>query len=113
MDAVYRLGEASVAEVRSALADPPSYSAVRTMIRLLESKGHLEHRRDGVRYVYRPAHPPEAARASALRHLMQTFFAGSAAAAVEAILDPSVARLSDDDLARLERIIQQARDREG
>jgi len=113
MDAVYRLGEASVADVRSALADPPSYSAVRTMIRLLESKGHLEHRRDGVRYVYRPARPPEAARASALRHLMQTFFAGSAAAAVEAILDPSVARLSDDDLARLERIIQEAREREG
>jgi predicted transcriptional regulator len=112
MDAVYRLGEASVADVRAELADPPSYSSVRTMIRSLEAKGLLRHRQEGIRYVYRPAHSREAAKTSALRNLMRTFFAGSAAAAVEAILDPSVAKLSDDDLDRLEKLIRQARDQE-
>ncbi|MDG3005229.1 BlaI/MecI/CopY family transcriptional regulator [Paludisphaera mucosa] len=112
MDAVYRLGEASVAEVLAALADPPSYSSVRTMIRSLEAKGLLKHRQEGIRYVYRPAHSRETAKASALKNLMQTFFAGSAAATVEAILDPSVAKLSDDDLDRLERLIRQARNPE-
>ncbi len=112
MDAVYRLGEASVADVLAGLADPPSYSAVRTMIRSLESKGLLRHRREGVKYVYRPAHSRDAAKAGALRHLMRTFFAGSAAATVEAILDPSVTKLSDDDLARLESLIQEARKKE-
>lgn len=112
MDVVYRLGEASVADVLAGLPDPPSYSAVRTMIRSLESKGLLRHRQEGIKYVYRPAHSRDAAKAGALRHLMQTFFAGSAAAAVEAILDPSVARLSDDDLARLEALIRDARRKE-
>ncbi|WP_165248455.1 BlaI/MecI/CopY family transcriptional regulator [Paludisphaera soli] len=112
MDAVYRLGEASVAEVLAELADPPSYSSVRTMVRSLEAKGLLRHRQEGIRYVYRPAHSRDAAKTSALKDLMRTFFAGSAAAAVEAILDPSVAKLSEDDLDRLEALIRQARDQE-
>src|SRR4051794_6281389 len=90
MDVIYQLGEASVAEVLAKLPDPPTYSAVRTMIRLLETKGLLRHRQVGTKYVYRPAHSREAAKRSALKHLMQTFFAGSATDAVAAILHPSV-----------------------
>lgn len=112
LDTVYQLGEASVAEVLAKLSDPPSYSSVRTMIRSLEAKGLLRHRQDGSRYVYRPARSREAAMRSALRHLMQTFFAGSAASVVEAILHPSVARLTADEIERLERLIQQARHQE-
>ena len=112
MDAIYELGEASVADVLAKLADPPSYSAVRTMIRALESKGLLKHRQENTKYIYRPAHSPEAAKQSALKHLMQTFFGGSAAGVVEAILDPSVSKLSDDDVERLEKLIQQVRNKE-
>ncbi len=111
MDAIYELGEASVADVLAKLTDPPTYSAVRTMIRLLEKKGLLQHRQVGTKYVYRPAHSREAAKRSALKHLMQTFFAGSAADAVEAILHPSVAELTDDDFQRLEQLIHEARQR--
>ena len=109
MDAVYRLGEASVSDVLAALPDPPSYSSIRTMIRLLETKGLLRHREEGTKYVYRPAHSREVAKRSALAHLVQTFFAGSAADAVEAILDPRVAKLTDDDITRLEDLIHEAR----
>jgi predicted transcriptional regulator len=112
MDTIYRLGEASVADVLANLTDPPSYSSVRTMIRALEAKGRLRHRQAGSRYVYRPAHSLEAAKRSALRHLIETFFAGSAAGVVEAILHPSVARLTDDEIERLERLIQEARSQE-
>ena len=109
MDAVYRLGEASVAEVLAELADPPSYSAVRTMIRSLEAKGLLRHRQVSTRYVYRPAHSREAAKRSALNHLLRTFFGGSAADAAAALLDPSVATLSEADIERLERLIHDAK----
>ena len=109
MDAIYQLGEASVADVLAKLPDPPSYSAVRTMIRLLEKKGLLRHRQVGTKYVYRPAQSREAARRSALKHLLQTFFAGSAADAVAAILHPSVTKLTDDDIERLEQLIHEAR----
>lgn len=109
MDAIYQLGEGSVAEVLARLPDPPSYSAVRTMIRVLEKKGHLTHRQDGTRYVYRPARSPETAKRSALKHLVQTFFSGSATDAVAALLSSSAARLSDDEVARLEELIRQAR----
>ena len=111
MDAVYRLGEASVGDVREAIEDAPSYSTIRTMIRHLEAKGWLRHREEGPKYVYQPAHSPEAARTSALRHLMRTFFAGSAADAVAALLDPSVATLTDNEVVRLEKLIQDARQR--
>ena len=112
LDAIYRLGEASVAEVLARLSDPPSYSAVRTMIRALEAKGLLRHRQIGTRYVYRPTRSRESASRSALAHVMQTFFGGSATDTVAAILDASASKLTDDDLERLEQIIDQAR-REG
>jgi predicted transcriptional regulator len=109
MDAIYQLGEASVADVLAKLADPPTYSAVRTMIRLLEKKGLLRHRQAGTKYVYQPIQSHEVAKRSALRHLLQTFFAGSATDAVAAILHPSVTKLTDDDVQRLEELIHQAR----
>ncbi len=112
LDAIYRLGEASVAEVLASLSDPPSYSAVRTMIRALEAKGLLRHRREGPRYIYVPVRSRESAARSALSHLLQTFFGGSAPDAVAAILDASAPTLTDDDLLRLEQLIDQAR-REG
>src|SRR4051794_27556025 len=97
MDAIYALGEASVADVLARLPDPPSYSAVRTMIRSLEAKGLLRHRQEATKYIYRPAHSREAAKRSALTHLLRTFFGGSAADAAAALLDPSVATLSDEE----------------
>jgi predicted transcriptional regulator len=109
MDVVFELGEASVAEVLQRLADPPSYSAVRTMIRYLEGKGYLRHRREGVKYVYRPTEPKESVSRSALLHLIKTFFGGSAPEAVAAILDVSSERLSDDDFDEIERLIAEAR----
>jgi predicted transcriptional regulator len=112
LDVIYRLGEASVAEVLTNLPDPPSYSAVRTMIRMLEKKGLLRHRQIGTKYVYRPTHSRESASRSALTHVMQTFFGGSATDTVAAILDVSASKLSDGDLQRLEQLIDQAR-REG
>lgn len=109
MDVVYQLGEASVADVQERLAHPPSYSAVRTMIRHLEGKGHLRHRRVGTKYVYRPTRSRESASRSALGHLLDTFFAGSASDAVAAILDVSGNQLTGDDYDRLQHLIQQAR----
>lgn len=109
MDVIFECGEASVAEVLARLPDPPSYSAVRTMIRYLESKGYLRHRREGVKYIYRPTEPKESVSRSAIRHLVKTFFGGSAPDAVAAILDVSSEKLSDDDLDRIERLIDEAR----
>jgi predicted transcriptional regulator len=107
MDAVYRLGRATVAEVRDELADPPTYSAVRGMLRFLEEKGLLRHEQDGLRYVYIPTVAPAKARKSALRHLVRTFFGGSAQEAVAALLEDT--RLSRDELDRLERLVEKAR----
>jgi predicted transcriptional regulator len=87
MEVVYRLGQASVADVLAQLPDPPSYSAVRAMMRLLEEKGHLRHKQQGARYVYLPIQSRETARRSALKHLVRTFFDGSAENAVAALLD--------------------------
>jgi len=112
LDAIYVLGEASVAEALARLSDPPSYSTVRTMIRALERKGLLRHRALGTKYVYYPTRSRESASRSALAHVMQTFFGGSATDAVAAILDVSASQLTDDDLLRLEELIDQAR-REG
>jgi predicted transcriptional regulator len=109
MDIVFELGEASVGDVLARLPDPPSYSAVRTMIRYLESKGHLRHRREGTKYIYRPREPKESVSRSALRHLIKTFFGGSAPDAVAAILDVSSEKLSDSELDRIERLISEAR----
>jgi BlaI family transcriptional regulator, penicillinase repressor len=112
MDVLYARGQATVAEVRRRLPDPPSYSAVRALLRVLEEKGHLEHRQDGPRYVYRPTVPREEARESALRHLVKTFFDGSAEGAVAALLDLEAGELAPADFDRLAAMIERAR-REG
>lgn len=112
MDIIYRRGRAAAAEVLEDLPDPPSYSAVRALLRILEEKGHLEHEQEGPRYVYRPTVPRDEARESALERLLRTFFDGSAEQAVAALLDMSSADLSEAELARLAELIEQAR-REG
>jgi BlaI family transcriptional regulator, penicillinase repressor len=109
MDVVYRAGRATAAEVRDRLADAPSYSAVRALLRVLEQKGHLRHEEDGPRYVFLPTVPRERARQSALRQILHTFFDGSTEQAVAALLDLSSTRLSDAELARLSRLIADAR----
>jgi BlaI family transcriptional regulator, penicillinase repressor len=109
MDSVYRRGRATAAEVLADLPEPPSYSAVRTMLRLLEDKGHLRHEQDGPRYVYVPTVARENARLSALQHLVSTFFNGSAEQAMAALLEISDADLSDEQLERLQQMIENAR----
>lgn len=109
LDVIFRLGEASVGDVLEHLTDPPAYDSVRTMIRLLEKKGFLRHRREGTKYIYRPIQSHESASRSALSHLMQTFFQGSAAETVAAIFDVSSDDLSEEELKRLEQLIEQAR----
>lgn len=112
MDALFRLGRATAAEIREAMPAPPSYSAVRAQLRTLEEKGHLRHEEVGMRYVYVPKVRPEQARMTALTHLVDTFFGGSAADAASALLDPASASLSESELDRLAKLIEQAR-REG
>lgn len=107
MDVIFSLGEASVGDVHERLADPPSYSAVRTMIRLLESKGLLRHRSEGNKYVYRPIQSRETASRRALRHVMATFFGGSATDTVAALFENE--KLTDDDVSRIEAIIAAAK----
>ena len=109
MDVVYRLGKATVTDVLERLPDPPSYSAVRALMRILEEKGHLSHEQDGPRYVYLPTVPRDAAQASALSHLVRTFFGGSAEAAVAALLDLPEHGMSEGELDRLSRLIEDAR----
>ena len=109
MDSVYRRGKATAAEVLNDLPDPPSYSAVRTMLRLLEEKGHLRHEQDGPRYVYVPMVPRENARVNALKHLVSTFFNGSAEQAMAALLEISDAEMTDDQLKRMQELIEAAR----
>ena len=110
LDVLHRLGRASAAEVRAALPDPPSDSAVRTHLRILEDKGHVEHEQDGPRYVYSPTVARETAGRSAIRHLLRTFFADAPERAVAALLDETASTLSDDDFDRLDHLIRQARD---
>jgi predicted transcriptional regulator len=109
MDAIFRLGRATAAEIRDAMADPPSYSAVRAQLRTLEDKGHLKHEEDGPRYVYLPKVRPEQARRSALRHMVDTFFGGSAAEAASALLDSHSTKLSPAELDQLAEAIDKAR----
>jgi predicted transcriptional regulator len=111
MDVIFRLGQASVKEVHESMPDPPSYSAVRTMIGHLEKKGLLKHQRDGLRYVYSPTDSQKSASQSAVTHLIKTFFQGSVGQAAAAILDSKSAKLSEEDLCRIEAIIEQARGR--
>ena len=109
MDVIYSKGRASAAEVLEAIPKPPSYSAVRAMLRLLEEKGYLRHEQDGPRYVFLPTLSRERARQSAMKQLLQTFFDNSAEQAVAALLDMSRARLSDAELDRLSEMIEKAR----
>ena len=109
MDVIYRAGRASAAEVLDQLTDPPSYSAVRALLRVLEDKGHLRHEEDGPRYVFLPTVPRERARQSALRQILHTFFDGSTEQAVAALLDLSSTKLSEAELDRLSGLIADAR----
>ena len=108
MDVIYRRGRATAAEVLQDIPDPPSYSAVRALLRLLEEKGHVRHEHDGPRYIYLPTVTRERARRSALKHVVRTFFDGSATDAVAALLDGET-RLDDRELDRLSALIEQAR----
>lgn len=110
MEVVYRLGRASASEIRAELPDPPTYSAVRGMLRLLEEKGHLRHAQEGIRHVYFPTVAHDDIRDSAMRHVLRTFFAGSTAAAMAALLEASEEPPSDEELDALARMIDQARE---
>ena len=112
MDVLFQHGTATAAEVRAGMPDAPSYSAVRTQLRILEDKGHINHAQDGPRYLYRPTVAKDRAKRSALNHLVDTFFNGSAEQAMAALLDDSSGALSDHELDRLNDLIQQARSRE-
>jgi predicted transcriptional regulator len=109
MDIIYRQGQATAAEVMEHLPDPPSYSAVRAMLRLLEEKGCLKHQMDGQRYLYLPTLSRDKAKQSALKQLLNTFFDDSAEEAVAALLDISGSKLSDEELTRISKLIDQAR----
>jgi predicted transcriptional regulator len=109
MDVLYQRHQASAADIREALADPPSYSAVRALLRILEEKGHIRHAEKDLRYVYFPTVPRERMRRAALRHVIETFFDGSAAQAVATLLDPSTARVSEGELERISELIAKAR----
>lgn len=109
MDVVYRAGSATASDVHGQLPDAPSYSAVRAMLRILEEKGHLTHTADGPRYVFAPVVPRNAARQSALRQVVRTFFDGSATDAVATLLDMQGSKISGDELAELAKLIERAR----
>ena len=109
MDIIYELGEASAAQVLEKLPNPPSYSAVRALLRILEGKGHLSHRQDGPRYMFVPTVSPKTARENALKHLLQTFFDNSTEKAVAALLDLSEDQLSEEDYYRLLELIEEAK----
>ena len=109
MDVLYQRGRASAAEVMESLPDPPSYSAVRAMLRILEEKGHIRHEQDGAKYVFMPKLHRDKAKRSAMRHLIQTFFGGSHEQAVAELLDVSSSQLSEEELDRLAKLIEKAR----
>jgi predicted transcriptional regulator len=112
MDILYQRGKASAAEVREAMEDPPSYSAVRAMLRVLEEKGHVKHQAEGLKYVYVPTVTREKAKRSAVKHVLDTFFAGSPEQIVAALLDVSSARLTREELDRMSELIERARKEE-
>ena len=112
MTFVYSQGSATAAEVMEGISNPPSYSGVRAMLRILEEKGHLKHQRDGARYIYQPTISPDEAGLSAMNYMVQAFFNGSADRVVAALLDLKSEELSDDDLDRLAGLIEQAKQQE-
>jgi predicted transcriptional regulator len=109
MDVIYRAGRATAGDVQKQLADPPGYSAVRAMLRVLEEKGHVRHQQDGLTYVFLPTLSPESARRSAVSHLLRTFFDGSPERAVAAVLEAADADLSPEELDRIASLIETAR----
>lgn len=112
MDVVYRRGSATAAEITADLPDPPTSTAVRTMLRILEDKGHLTHEQEGVRYVYRAVVGRQEARESVISHVIRTFFDGSAEQAMATLIDRSGSDLTDAELARLAGLIAKARKRQ-
>ena len=112
MTFIYRKGEATAAEVMEGIANPPSYSGVRAMLRILEEKGHLKHHKAGARYVYAPTITSAEAGRSAIDYMLQAFFSGSAERAVAALLDLKSDELSEGDLERLARMIEDAKQQE-
>jgi predicted transcriptional regulator len=109
MDVLYRAGSASAGEVHRGIPSPPSYSAVRATLRVLEEKGLIAHEHDGKRYIYRPTVNRSRARRSAVEHLLDTFFDGSAAGAVMALLETPGTDLTPEDLDRMAALIERAR----
>lgn len=109
MQILHRAGEASAAEVRAAMPDPPSYSAVRATLRILENEGHVQHREDGPRYVFAPVESHARASRSAMRRLVDTFFKGSAEQALSALLESQASKLSQAEFKRLEKLVRSAR----
>jgi predicted transcriptional regulator len=109
LDSLYSRGRATAAEMQAALPDPPSNSATRALLRILEEKGHIRHESDGPRYIFLPVVSRQKARAAALKHLLTTFFDGSAAEAAAALVDGSAARLSAQELDQLQALIERAR----
>ena len=112
MDIIYQQGRADAADVLAALPDPPSYSSVRALLGILETKGHLKHVKDGPRYVYLPTRPRANAAKTALRSVMQTFFGGSVEQTVATLLSVSETPLSSEELARLSSLIEDAKEEE-
>jgi predicted transcriptional regulator len=109
MDIVYEKGECSVTDVLNAMPDPPSYSSIRALMRILEEKGHLKHRQAGLQYIFSPTQPQHSAGRSAIQQVIQTFFGGSAEKAVATLLSDGEVQLSDEELDRLSTLIDQAK----
>ena len=112
MDIIYRLGRATVGEVMEQLSGEPAYSTVRAQLRVLEEKGHLRHEEHGLRYVYLPSAPRHMARQSALKHLIDTFFEGSAGKAVAALLGKEGFKISQEELDRISELVEKAKQEE-
>jgi BlaI family transcriptional regulator, penicillinase repressor len=108
MDILYQRGKASATDVREAMPDAPSYSAVRAMLRVLEEKGHVKHQAEGLKYVYVPTVARDKAKRSAVKHLLDTFFSNSPEQVVAALLDVSSTQLTSEELDRMARMIERA-----
>ena len=108
MDVLYKAGRGTAADVQAGMPDPPGYSAVRAMLRILEEKGHIRHEQDGARYVFIPIVKRDRAKRSALQHVVDTFFDGSASQVMAARLDNSAKELDEDELIRLRKLIDSA-----
>ncbi len=111
MDVLFAAGSATGQEIQAQLPDPPSYSSVRTILRVLERKEYVRHREEGLRYVYEPVVQRDVARKSAVQRLLRTFFDGSAQQAVAALLDPRVSRISREELDEIAQLVERAREK--